>query len=197
MFLGLGLGLGVTAIRRAGAATVELSVSVAASADDAYENTDTDVVDINDTTLTIALNRLTGFRFQNVTIPQGATISSASVQFTAAGSIADSILSIHGEDSDDAAAFQAVNVDISGRTQTTASVSWTVPAWSGSGARTAAQATPDLATIIQEIVDRAGWVSGNDLALLFLRTGGTANPPVAAEEHATLQPATLTVRYTA
>ena len=45
-----------------------------------------------------------------------------------------------------------------------------VPSWS-SGASGADQKTPDLKTIIQEIVDRGGWTSGNDIVIIVDGTG--------------------------
>ena len=44
------------------------------------------------------------------------------------------------------------------------------------------QQTPDIASVIQEIVDRAGWRSGNSLALIITGTGnkGVAEPPAPA-----------------
>jgi hypothetical protein len=50
--------------------------------------------------------------------------------------------------------------------------------------------------VLQEVLDRAGWASGNGLAFLLHQTdGGLGARQVAARDHATLAPATLTLRY--
>ena len=72
---------------------------------------------------------------------------------------------------DNAAAFTTTARSISTRSRTTATVSWTPVAWPTAGARTADQRTPDLAAVLQEVVGRSGWVSGNALVLLVTGTG--------------------------
>ena len=64
------------------------------------------------------------------------------------------------------------------------------------GGRGLNQRTPDLRHVVQEVVDRAGWVSGNGLVFLLHQTdGGLGARQVAARDHASLAPATLTLRY--
>src|SRR5690606_3591709 len=53
---------------------------------------------------------------------------------------------------------------------TNAAVTWQPAAWT-QGAAGEAERTPDLTPIIQEIVDRGGWVSGNSLALIISGSG--------------------------
>lgn len=50
-------------------------------------------------------------------------------------------------------------------------ITWSIPTWSNSGSAGAAQQTPDLAPIVQELVNRPGWVGGNAMAILFTGTG--------------------------
>ena len=111
-------------------------------------------------------------RFRGVAIPPGATILAAHVQFQVdeTGSAATT-LTIAGQASDDAAPFARTTRNLSTRARTAAAVGWTPPAWPAAGAAGAAQRTPDLAPIVQEIVDRPGWSSGNALALLVTGTG--------------------------
>src|SRR5262249_28731317 len=52
----------------------------------------------------------------------------------------------------------------------TASVAWTPNAWTSGQAGTG-QRTPDLSAVIQEIVNRSGWASGNAIALVITGTG--------------------------
>jgi curved DNA-binding protein CbpA len=107
-----------------------------------------------------------GMRFQNVTIPQGAVIESAYIEVTSheAKTAEDvAFLEIVAEASDNAATFDMESL-ISDRAETTASVDWTVDEeW---GLWTPHQ-TPDLSTIVQELVDRSGWQSGNAIAFII------------------------------
>ena len=108
-----------------------------------------------------------GIRFTNVQIPQGANITNVYIEFTADESQSGATsLTIHGEDRNNAGRFQDSRYNISNRRRTSASVNWpNLPAWTtGNTYR-----TPDLTAIVQEIVDRGGWNSGN--AMVFIITG--------------------------
>jgi len=113
---------------------------------------------------------IVGVRFQAVTIDKLEQINSATLQFQSdAGDSATTNLRIYGElpADDDANAFSSTTDNISDRPLTTAYVDWmNIPAWSSSevGPDTT---TPDLTSIIQEIVDRGGWANGNDLVLII------------------------------
>ncbi len=108
-----------------------------------------------------------GMRFQNLNIPQGATIASAYIQFEAKGSYSNTCnLDIYAQDIDDAPAFVDAYYNITNRTATTASVSWAPPSWTD-GDRGSAQKTPNIKSVIQEIVDRGGWDPGNDLVIII------------------------------
>ena len=123
-------------------------------------------------------------------VPQGAKVCSAYIQFTSRGSVSYGTLAatISGEDVDASAPFVTNNGELSARTKTTATVAWTVPLWPTSNQSGADQRTPDLSTIVQEIVDRPGWVAGNNTAFFFVPgnsgyrraqsiTSGTATAP--------------------
>ncbi len=150
-----------------------VDIMVRESTDDAEEKlTDGDVA-IKSVDLELGEDRdpqIVGLRFQNVEIPQGASISSASIVFTADETHSDDTdLVIHGQASDDAPAFDSADNDISARSQTSASVAWNnVAPWSTVHAT---YQSPDLAPIVQEIVNRTGWSSGNSLAVLIDGSG--------------------------
>jgi len=105
-----------------------------------------------------------GFRFQNVAVPQGATIESANITFRAnetSGSTASG-MTLWGQAADNAATFTVAKNNVSSRPMTTASTNWSVPQWtSGSDYN-----TPNLAAVIQEIVDRPDWSANNAIAIL-------------------------------
>ena len=109
-----------------------------------------------------------GVRFQDVTIPAGSVINSATIQFT--GTTTDvGILSVPilGELSPDPLEFGDLT-PLTTRTLTMSSVAWTIDPWvlpnDVFGANTT---TPDLAVVVQDIVDQNGWDSGNSMAFIF------------------------------
>tara|TARA_Y100000361_G_scaffold44210_1_gene38229 strand:+ start:1973 stop:2659 length:687 start_codon:yes stop_codon:yes gene_type:complete len=97
------------------------------------------------------------FRFQNITIEQGATIASAYFK-PYKSSYASVPLVIHGINADNAAAPSAGS-ELAGSNFTSANVNWSSSAGSGQ------QTTSDIKTVIQEIVNRSGWSSENALIL--------------------------------
>jgi len=105
-----------------------------------------------------------GGRFLNITIGQGATIKEAYLKFpdsAFSGVVVNS--KIHGEDADDAATFSTL-ADYDGRPRTTAVVNWNaIESWTGGGERI----SPDITSIIQEIVDRPGWASGKAMVIFW------------------------------
>ena len=131
---------------------------------------------LTSTDLELVVDRTTqqtvGLRFTGLIIPNGAMISNAYVQFQADETNSGSIsLTIHGEDTDSAATFSSNSGDISSRTLTAASVGWSPPDWTIVGEAGLDQRTPDIAPIIQEIVNRSGWSSGNALAIIISGSG--------------------------
>jgi hypothetical protein len=155
---------------------VQLDRAVLTSTDDAEEflTSGTILVDSSDLELDTDMNakdrQMIGIRFTNITIPRGAHINTARIQFTAEspGSRVTSV-TLKAQAADNAGPFAAVGGNITARPATTASVAWpAIPAWT-TDLSSAATATPDLQPLVQEIVDRAGWAPAN--ALVFLLTG--------------------------
>ncbi|MBA6358018.1 hypothetical protein [Colwellia sp. BRX8-3] len=119
--------------------------------------------------------QIVGMRFQNVNIPQGATINSAYIVFeTDERDSGATTLVIFGEDADSANQFSSVANNISNnRAKTSAAVNWAPSAWN---TISALHQTPDLSRIIQEIVDRAGWLANNNLVLIVEPGSGCIFP---------------------
>lgn len=113
-------------------------------------------------------NQTIGLRFHPFDIPQGSDVVSAYLQFRVdeATSGAASLV-IEGEAADNAAPFGTV----SSRTRTSASIPWMPAPWPTVGQEGPDQRTADLASIIQEIVNRPGWESGNALGLIVTGSG--------------------------
>jgi hypothetical protein len=120
---------------------------------------------------------IVGLRFTSLAIPRGAVITSAAVQFTAdqafsADNTTPLNLDIFAENADNAPPFGANVVSNLGTLpRTAASIAWNIPPWAVSQSGPA-QRTPEMTAVIQEIVNRPGWRTGNALVLLFAGTGG-------------------------
>jgi len=134
-------------------------------------------------------DQIVGVRFPNVNVPSGVTVSDAYIQFTgdaaSAGSGDAITLTIKGHDADNSGAFDESGntFDLSGRTKTSASVNWSPAAWSA-GVSGSAERTPNLSSIIQEIIDRGGWSSGNDMSIIISGTTGLGEAARRAESTA-------------
>ena len=154
--------------------TTTVTSRVNQSSDDAEENVSGGSMDLTSSDLELisdgGTDQLVGIRFNNITIPQGAIISSANIEFeTDELDSGPTSLTISGEDVDNAVSFSTSLGNISARTKTTASVSWNnVPAWNTVDEK---HQTPDISAIIQEIVDRGGWSDGNSIVLILEGSG--------------------------
>ena len=157
---------------------VSITNFVTSSADDAEESSaggmnliSTDLELVNDAD-TGAGDQKIGVRFMGLNIPPGWAITNATIQFIAdeAQSEATSLI-IRAEAADNAPAFATNQNNISTRAATSASVSWQPPAWNTIGEASAAQQTPNLASVLQEVIDRPGWIEGTAVAFLITGTG--------------------------
>lgn len=118
------------------------------------------------------MNRTVALRFTGLALPRSATIVNAYLQFQVDEATSETTtLTIRGEAVDNAAPFGLSNSTLSTKPKTTAVVTWSPPAWPTVGAVGAAQRTPNLAPIIQEIVNRTGWANNNALTLLINGSG--------------------------
>lgn len=122
-----------------------------------------------------------GLRFADLGLPQCAAVESAYIQFTtdevSTGTIT---LTIHGENSDNSAPFSNANNNLSNRPTTSISVTWSPSNWSTIGQRGIAQRSPNLAGILQEIVDRDNFDENS--AITFVISGAGTNKRIA-ESH--------------
>jgi hypothetical protein len=150
-----------------------------------------------------APHRAVGLRFPGVAIPQGATIAAAYIQFTAATSSSGGAnLLISGEAAANSVAFSTAVNNLTARATTTAEVSWTPPAWINNSAG-AAERSPDIAVVIQEIVDGSDWEAGNAMAFFITGSGNRdadsynaapASAPLLHIEYATaVEPLTVAI----
>jgi len=79
-----------------------LNLQVAASADDATEDTDTSVNLTGERVYLDVQNRWGGVRLNNVTVPPGATINTATLQFYVTSTNYDNVhITVFGDDADE------------------------------------------------------------------------------------------------
>jgi hypothetical protein len=153
-----------------------MEVRVSASSDDAEER-DTGSIALTSSDLELVFDggghQTVGMRFNGINIPPGANIINAYVQFQVDETIpADPTdLTIQGEKVAHAATFTVTNGSISSRPRTTAAVSWSPAPWLTVGEAGPDQQTPDIAPVIQEIVNQPGWASGNSLVVIITGSG--------------------------
>jgi len=108
----------------------------------------------------------TGLRFTDVTIPRGMNIDSAYIQvYSHEGKSTEdvAIITIVGEANDHAETY-SYDALISDRPETAASVTWIVDEEWGLWMP---YRTPELKSIVQEIINREGWQSGNSIAFML------------------------------
>ena len=113
-----------------------------------------------------------GIRLLDIQIPQGATITSAWVQFEADDidnewHVPDVSVIIEGEMSPNPVTFSGNTADISSRPVTTASVVWDIPQWTVKQSHGPDEQTPDISAVIEEIVNQPDWAPGNAIVLIF------------------------------
>ena len=141
-----------------------------------------------------------GMSWDNVTIAAGSTISSATVELFMtynSGNNSDLITRMQGFDVDDVAVFGATNrpsqiaqtTALVNRTYTT-SGDWGVGAW---------LSCDDASAIIQEIIDRGGWASGQALGVVLKDNGSALGDYWQLQDYGrnTAEAAKITIVYTA
>ena len=158
----------------------DINVSIGASADDADEDS-TGFCHITPPGLRYGdydYTRYVGTRWP-VTIPTGQEITTAYIQWIADVTDSGSVEGdFYGEDTDTPAEFvNGQNDNISTRTPTTASVPWDNPeAWAADSTYT----SPELKSIIQELVDTYDYSSGLNLVLIYAWNTGAGSIPRAS-----------------
>ncbi|MBN2545560.1 MAG: CehA/McbA family metallohydrolase [Spirochaetes bacterium] len=156
------------------ASNTVLEKRISSGADDAEERTNGSMY-LNSTDLELVYdsgNQKVGMRFTDITIPKQAVIKSAYIQFktdeTASGTTS---LVIKAHSIDNSTTFTSTTSDITNRTLTTAGVSWSPAVWSTVGLAGESQRTPDIKNVIQEIINRDGWASGNSISIIITGAG--------------------------
>ncbi|MFW5444597.1 MAG: PKD domain-containing protein [Methylococcaceae bacterium] len=155
-----------------------LDIRISSKTDDAEQFSSSGFVKINSSDLELvdeggpSKNQQVGLRFNNLSIPLGSTITKAYIQFQTdeIDSVATSLI-IEGEKSDNAETFKNITNNISNRPRTASSITWNPAPWTIIGEQGPNQKTPDITTIIQEIVNQSDWLSANSLAIIITGNG--------------------------
>jgi Bacterial Ig domain len=130
-----------------------------------------------------------GLRFTNVQLPNNATITSAYVTFIEDEAHNDpTALTIQGQRLANATAFSG-NSSVTSPARTSARATWNpVPAWTTP--LHSPYRTPDLGSIVQEIIGLQNWAPGNAMALVVTGSGKRV-----AESYESGFPAVLHIEY--
>jgi hypothetical protein len=131
-------------------------------------------------------------RFQNVTIPAGATISAASLSIWCPTSGATSMdAAIFGNKVANPSTLSSTSSYISGLAQTTNSATW-----SGSLTTNQFNVSPDVSAIIAELIGQAGWASGNAMLFVLHALSSTNGATIENYDGSSAEAATLSITYT-
>lgn len=117
--------------------------------------------------------RTTGLRFQTVSIPRNATITSARIDFVPAGSDNRTVVyDVTAENTGDATAFASTE-DFTLRTKSAAK-SWNALEWRTQNPPVYV-AGPDVRSQVQELVNSSNWCGNNAMAFFLTPTSGTGS----------------------
>jgi len=169
---------------------------VSAGADDAEQKLDGSIV-LNSAALDLQNGGFVGLRFPGVQIPKGSQIFAANIQFTAApGSTAGALtVLIDGEATANAGPFSTALGSLGALPITGNGVLWNLTNPWSPGTAGGDQLTPNLKTVVQEVVNEPQWAAGNALVVLFRGTAGTAIRKAFSQEGQPLAAAVITIEY--
>jgi thermitase len=162
--------------------------------DDSLEKTYNGAAYTKGGTMYIGSGRINGFRFANVPIPRGSTIVTATMRlYCYLYGTQHIILRYAGEATPNSRPFLSSRFDLSSRSTTKAQIVDTPSAWTNRNYN----ASPDLAPIIQEIINKPGWKQSNPLSLLVKNNGGAGIRLITAFEGNSSHAAILHVEFIA
>jgi hypothetical protein len=173
--------------------------TVSGSSDDAEEASDKKMK-LTDVDLDMNEQKWVGTKFNNISIPRGATITNAYIQFTtedAEGDTGSAQVTIYGQNSVNPSSFSNSNGNISSRPLTSSSTSWTIPNWVAGSSAGEAQKTPELKSIVQELVNKADWNSGNSIAFLIKQASGSNDRDAYSYDGSSTKAPKLHIEFTA
>ena len=181
-----------------------LETEVAAQNDDTWFERPIDVNQSASTALKLGEDWTSGARFLGLPIEPSSTILSAVISLvstTSGTGVVRAIISAH--DVDDSGALNGYNLAAWDALPRTSGASDEEVFWNLEGTTQAGQilVTPDLSNVVQVIVDRSGWLSGNDMTIFIEEGNDPADPnsdagaemTFASYDNVTYDPPTLFV----
>ncbi|MBU0532584.1 right-handed parallel beta-helix repeat-containing protein, partial [Candidatus Micrarchaeota archaeon] len=164
-------------------ASTTVTSQVSHSNGDAEEDLYYHTVDIGNSDLELAFDyrhQEVGVRFPSVNIPQGVIITDATIQFECDEASSEAVtIYIYGHDIDNAPTFSTAAYNVSNRAKTSAYASWVPGTW----VVDVKYNSSDISSIVQEIVNRPGWSSGNSMAFIMNSTADTHSKSRIAESY--------------
>lgn len=152
-----------------------LAVSVAHGNDDAEESVTDAIVSLTSSDLELTndtQDQLVAIRFNNIRIEPGEDIANAYIQFTVEETTSGpAALVIEGQAQSNPPAFTAASGHISSRPVTSNFVEWSPPDWNTLGENGPDQQTPNLKSIIEEIINMPTWQTGNSIVFIISGNG--------------------------
>jgi type IV pilus assembly protein PilY1 len=154
---------------------------------------ETGAVRLGQKNLYVGRDILLAFRFEGISVPRGAIITSAVLEFTALSHVGRPITVRYlGEATGDSSPLVQQVGNLSSRAKTQAFVDETPGRWV-----LGQNQSQELRAIVQEIVDRADWAPGHALTLFVADHGSVGSRVVAGyEDQATAQAVVLRLGYT-
>lgn len=155
-------------------AQVEICSTIATSLDDVEQRADGSIYTTS-TDIEMVVdngNQIIGLRFSNINVPPSACISSAYIQFTTDEvNTGATNLTIAAVDQANTATFSTSNNAISNLSLTSSTIAWSPPDWNLANQAGPDQQTPDLSSLIEEVIAKPGYLSGNAIAFVIAGTG--------------------------
>jgi hypothetical protein len=171
-------------------ASTTLTYQVSQSSDDAQEGLEGGINLTSGSVTLISSDVHCGFRFQDVAVAQATTLISASISFDILTYTAPTGPLIYCEAADNSLTFTTSKKwDISLRPHTVDST--------GCNATGTGWQSTDITACVQDVINRAGWVSGNALSVLTVANSGSYNGNLVASTY-DASPSTaaiLTINY--
>lgn len=138
-------------------------------------------------------SRTTGLRFQTVNVPQGATITRATLNFVPASSDDRTVsFDVTAELSGNANDFSSGDFT---RPKTTAT-SWTPAPWRTANPPVHTDQGADVTAQVQAVVNQGDWCGNNAMAFFLAPTGGDGNRTAVSRDGNNAFKPTLSISYT-
>lgn len=164
--------------------------TILASGDDGAESTG-GAMTLSTTTMDVdSVGDIIGLMFRGVQIPDGATVTTAYLKIYTNDSGRDSP-NVTIKAQYNPAAFGTGSTNFSSRTMTTASASWVATDIGISAYKN----SPSVASVLQEVVDNAGWTGAGDVAFFLIQNGSSGWLRIASWDHTTDPPPQLYVEW--